>query len=248
MTSMDQAVLNEKLWAAVSTICDPSTKRLNRDPDAEYIIELKDTGHLACRVDKHKAATSGHGTVPSLWEQAEQALFGGEQQIGRGSKPLRERSIADMDLMETMADIRESVSMNLDGRKVHPKDRRPTVPGQLRQLASFVVTNEPDHVELLGQKVAAWGRQLATYLRVLDHKERDVYVRNTPCPECGIRQVAEMRDGEKLVNPAIIIEFGDGYVRAARCRQCNFVWWRGPDLEWLADVTNPIRIDQQEAS
>ncbi len=222
----------DRLWRAIDSITKPSSRPVVRDEAVAHLVELRDSGRLAV------AVTSKQGTIPSLWEQAEEALFGGEQQIGGGSKPLRERSIADMDLMETMSDIRESIGWNLDGRKI--REKRGTVPAQMRQLAAFIATNEPANVDLWIDKLERWARLLGVRLNALEHQPKPVYLRNMPCPTCKTRQVTVERDGDKVVVPAIVIDFREGYVRAAECQACGDAWFRGPDLEALAEVANPI--------
>jgi hypothetical protein len=79
---------------------------------------------------------------------------------------------------------------------------------------------------------------------MLDHAPRDVHLRNTPCPECGARQYTRRDDttGERMVFPAIKVDFADGLVRAAECQACGHAWFRGEDLESLAAVVNPEQL------
>lgn len=236
----EQAALVDALWLAVDAVTKPSTRRLNRDTESEYTFELRDTGSLFCRVDKYRAATSGFGTVPSLWSQAVDALFGGSEGSSEGgAKPLRERSIADMNLMETMLDIRESIETNLGRRGITRKLRRDDVPDMLRQLASLIIAKEPDHVELWKLKIEAWAKQLGNYLQAVEREPRKRTIRGLACELCGARQVSLDREWphevvktgsspDNLVEPAVSIEFNEGSARCVLCRACSQVLaWRG---------------------
>jgi hypothetical protein len=244
----DQAAV----WAAVDKLTKDTRQKVLRAGDADWRVAF-DEATRVCVVAQYRAAfeaaTSGYAIIPSLWEQSTIALTGGEVQAGRGSKPLRERSIADLDLMEIRSIIRdttrhelerlgEKTLRNADGSKVafHPNE--------MRRFASLALEKEPDRADWWQYRFEAWGRLLTTYLRNAEHQARPVYLRNSACPTCRTRQVTIDRDGEPTVVPALVIDFRDGYVRAAQCQACDTTWFRGPDLEQLAaDLGEGLRTD-----
>src|SRR4051812_25037628 len=99
------------LWDAVDGLVASKRVKIDRQgaPDPEVGGWLIHRGGVenACSVPSHTRAVATHrsasvvwATVPSLWDQSTAALFGGEAGSGRGSKPLRERSVADLNLIE----------------------------------------------------------------------------------------------------------------------------------------------------
>ena len=226
----------EALWSAVDAITKPTKRKLDRSPEAEWLEALRhDPDITVCDVATYRAATLAYGEIPSLWDQATWALTtGSEQTEGGGQTPLRERSPADLNLMETMADIREAVKLQLEGRNVRPEG---TTPAQMRRLASTLIRlGNTEHVEWWTFRFAQWARVLATYLQAVDRAPKPVRLRNAPCPLCRTRQVVVVEDGERKVYPPILIDFEGGWIRAARCQACGHAWFRGNDLGQLADM------------
>lgn len=265
------------IWNAVDKLTKPRRQRLERT-DAEWVHEhdqiLSDIAagkNGVCSVTLYRqqqaartAGTAVWADVPSLWEQSTIALDGSETQTARGSKPLRERSIADLDLMEIRALIRDTTRRELELRNVHTAQlangrSREFDTKELRHLASLVIkegrsrlagagVDLPD-LEFWRYRFEQWGRLLETYLNAAEREARPVRLRNSACPECGARQVVLDPDGERTVAPALVIDFRDGYVRAAECSQCGAAWFRGPDLEALADALGVgIRDARSEAA
>jgi hypothetical protein len=226
-----------RLWTAVDALTLPSKLKLHREPaEAEWLRELADDPTLrVCDVAAYRAATATWGAVPCLWAQAEAALgTGSEAAEGGGRSPLRERSPADLDLMETMLTIRESMAWQLPGRGIAPRSLR--MIDQMRQLAAHVVSNEPQHVEWWAYRFDQWARLLGRYLRAIETGPRPVRLR-AACPMCRTRQTTiEGENGERTVVPPILIDFDNGWIRAATCIVCMTTWWRGNDLGELANL------------
>lgn len=224
------------LWAAVDSITQPTRRKLVRVEDADWLEELAKNGQGSfCRVADYRAAMLAYGEIPALWHQAEWALTTGSEKSEGGSSPLRERSPADLDLMETMLTIRESMSWQLKGRQLTP---RPTLPEQMRQLASHIAGHEPQHIEWWTYRFEQWSRLLATHLRAMERAPKPVRLRNAPCPVCRTKQLTIEEDGENKVVPPLLIDFVDGHIRAAQCIACMSTWWRGAELNELADLIN----------
>jgi len=222
----------EALWAAVDAISRPTTRRVMRDADPDWLGELGTLSNGFCDVNAYRAATVSHGTIPSLWEQAEMALTTGAESASGNPSPLAQRSPADMDLMEIMLTIREVIGLQLGSTKLAP---RKELCSQLRQFASHIVTSEPEHVAWWEYRIAQWARLLAVYLRNVESQPKPVRLRDTACPDCGVKQVrVEIEDVWQLV-PPLLIDFKDGYIRAAECTNCTKTWWRGEDLFELAE-------------
>jgi hypothetical protein len=178
--------------------------------------------------------------IPSLWDQSTDALNRGSEAGSGGSSPLRERSPADLDLMEIRCLIRDTVrhELALRGRRVrHHAGGCPRpfdADDELRGLASLVLQRNPDEVWWWEYRFVSWARLLEGYLQAVERTARSVYLRNSPCPTCRTKQVTLEREGERVVVPAIVVDFRDGYIRAAVCQACGDTRWRGPDLERLA--------------
>lgn len=221
----DQSVVVARLWAAVDRLTKPSQHRIVRDDEpSEWLL---------AQPVRSAAVVSSYGIVPSLWEQAAGALVGGEVGGGTGTKPLRERSPADLDLMEIMSIIRETVRTELAERDTDPLPA--TVPGQIRRLASVVIRADPDHGWWWEYRFAQWARVLETYLHNAEHTPKMTRLRNSACPSCAARQMTIEGEDGPVVVPVLVVDFtADGLVRACECMACGRAWFRGVQMEMLA--------------
>lgn len=244
----------DALWLAVDSLTKPSTRRLTRTDETEALQDLQkrvewNSSHAyrQCSVAAYreaqavyKTAVTSHGTIPSLWKQAEAAVSGGAEKAEGQPSPKATRSPADLALMETMADIREAIQNNLAGRGLKP---RPTVPEQIRQLAANL---KAEHVDWWTFRFAQWQRVLESYLQAVENGPKPVRLRSAPCPECGAKSVLVDTDDGPVVASPLLIDFRDGYVRAATCSACSHAWWRGEELLELAEriaYDTPKRTD-----
>lgn len=228
------------LWDAVDGLTKPTSRKVGRDiNDADWLWELANDPTLTvCDVAAYRAATLAYGHIPALWDQAQWALTTGLESGGSGSSPLRERSPADLDLMETMLTVRETILTQLQGRGLQPRHE---VKAQMRQLTAYLVTNGPaEHVEWWTFRFAQWGRLITNHLNAADHAPKPVHLRNTACPECSTRQVTitDKDSSEKRVFPAILIDFENDMIRAAWCQACGYAWFRGDQLGELANLVD----------
>lgn len=229
------------VWRAVSALVDPEHRRIERVQDADWLDELAGLFRQRglCDVAAYRAATRAHAVIPSLWDQATEALAT-RTDDGTGSKPLRERSPADLDLMEIRSLIRDTTRGELEKRGtktlMDKSGRQATFKAavEIRGLASKVTADPDEDLSWWEYRFASWARLLSNYLRAAEHAPRSVRLRNAPCPVCRIKQVTIEQGGEMVVAPPILIDFRDGMVRAATCDACSASWFRGPDLERLA--------------
>lgn len=186
--------------------------------------------------------TKVRAVVPPLWAQAMEALHGLYRKGNEGGPgSLSERGLVDLDLMEACALIRETTRAELAKRHIHPRaigihlDRPvPFKAAEFRTLAAAVLP-EVDDLWWWEYRFASWARWLANYLRI-EHSPRKVRLRNAPCPECRTTYVVVEGDDGPVVAGPILIDFSNGYVRAAQCTGCGHLWWRGEDLERLAKL------------
>lgn len=257
MPSQQQVPSSTLLWSAVDRITEPTTRRLHRDerPDevAATVAELREQDQRAAEpVDsaakiprvgyqvprnnlaRYAALSRGHATVPSLWDQSTDALTASNADQAEGKSGSVHRTPCDVDLMETRSMIAETIRVNLKQRGTHPKQ---TVPAQMRQLASLIAGREPEHVEWWTFRFEQWGRVLAVYLQAVVSQPKPRRIRGVACPECQIRTVVvENESGERMSVPPIVIDFRDGYMRAAECTGCGATLaWRGEEMWQLAD-------------
>lgn len=239
------------LWAAVDRIVEPRHVHMDRDSDLD---ESWDKGRGWCDVTAYRAATSRHGLIPSLWEQAEDAVNGkGDNDGARGSVPARERSIADWALLEHLAAVKESVRMFAVayGDPPKPHDQPFYARGEIRHLASLMIQKEPpDQLPLYVYRVEQWGRVLARLLNQTDGpKPCRPRVR---CAECGSGMIAVQNpettdpDDRIMVWPVVITHMlvnGAYRVRGAQCDACGHWWWPGDLAEayGLEDGTEATR-------
>jgi len=203
------------LWTQTDMLTEPRRVKL-----------LRDTG------------TADWTSVPSLWCQLEDALSCGME----GSKATARGSVhrvpLNIDAYELAADIRDIVWDALAGHDVKP---RATVPESVRALASAVIATVDD--DLTGwwtYRVGSWCRQITNVLRLNDEPQPRG-IRGAACPTCQATHVTALRDGERVREPALRIDFADGMVRAASCSACGASWFRGDALVDLADLIATTR-------
>lgn len=252
------------LWDAVDKLVAPTRVKIDRQEAVEsaesWLIRAGADPAGACWVPgrakvlaSHRSASAVWATVPSLWDQSTIALYGAEAAAGRGSKPLRERSVADLNLMEiraqTIEGIRDVQQKLADAGKCEEPSAGEFQPREVRHVASLVQRHQDGYADEFAFRLTSWARALETYLNAGEHESRPVRLRGCPCPTCGTRQVLIDRDGnitawtdaedhhggDRTVASALVIRFGqDGQVRAAECEACGDGWFRGEDLERLA--------------
>ena len=210
------------IWAAIDALTKPSLRRIDHDQRGTI-----------------------WGEVPSLWDQANQALYG---EVGPGgpSGPKDERSVADLDLMERLYIIRDTTREELQRRHIDPGHSTPI---QLVQLGQHVVRRELDELWWWVYRFASWANWLEISLQLVE-KPPTPYIRSTPCPQCGTRQVILDRATGKVIrcgkpgciNPdhivvsALHIIWVGNYTRDIECQQCGFVWFRGAGFNTLSDL------------
>jgi hypothetical protein len=205
-----------------------------------------------CRVDAYRAATTRHGTIPSLWDQSTLALFGGEVGGEAGGKLAEERSPADLDLLEIRSQIRHGVREErarlLNGAK-DPLGLRHRADGtrpefqpskELRSLSSLLITHDPRLIDWWAHRLTSWGNALETYLNVKERAAQPFGLRGVPCPECLVRRVIAEDNGTRVERPALTVEVRNGMPRAAVCAACGSTWFAGDQLAALAAWINPV--------
>lgn len=230
----------DELWAAVDRLTQPTNRKVMRDPNPEATAETVDALRRQAAAEKlvthdlarYSAMRAKHATVPSLWDQAVEALGTSNTDMDYTGGGSVHRTPCDIDLMEIMSQVRESVDFNTAKRGNKPTG---TVPQQIRHLASLIVTNEPGHVPLWADKFWAWTRALEKYLQAVQTEPKPRRLRGMSCPECQISRVVHEIDGERVSNPPLIVDFRDGYMRAAYCEGCGATWFRGEQMLDLMD-------------
>lgn len=239
------------IWDAVDRLTKPRRQKLDRAPgtDSAWLAEITiwlrklaaphegtcDVPTYRAATAAQKAATQTHALIPSLWDQSTTALHGTEIATDRGNKPLRERTIADLDLMEIRSIIRDTTRRELETRGTRTHGTQGVFnPHEIRALASLITADTKADHAWWQYRFDQWGRLLETYLHAAEHQARPVRLRNAPCPNCRTRQITIDQDGEQVVAPPLIIDFRDGYIRAAECSHCGHTWFRGDQLEELA--------------
>jgi hypothetical protein len=196
-----------QIWAGVDELTKVSTVAIERDD-----------------------GTRTYAKIPSLWEQSNVAISGrADVNVRTGSAA--ERSPVDLNLLEVRSLIRNTTQRAIRTRQQIP---RPGVPAQLRQLASLVVGEAPDRHWWWAYRFPSWARLLRTYLDLSERTPMPVRLRGSACPSCGTRQVSTESDDGLVIVPALVIDFRQGFVRAAECAACHAHWWRGAELEALA--------------
>jgi hypothetical protein len=208
--------------------CDHLQQQL--DDIAEQITNL---------TARAEAAKTSWADIPSLWTQASDALTTGSESAGGRTSSINTRTPIDIDLMEWRATIRDTVTVELGKRRIDP---RATVPQQIRQLAAAVVTDPDTDIAWWTYRFESWARTLATYVQAAQTQPRPIRLRGTACPECAAKQVIIESELGPVVAPPLLIDFREGYVRAAQCSACGHAWFRGEELEALAATVTAGRM------
>ncbi len=235
------------LWLAADALTKPTTMRLHRDAvDVDLAAALlhdlaNNPRRSRCSVQEYQRAMQsaagqdrGHGTIPPLIEQAEAAVTGSDGSDEGGASLGRERSVADLALLETLFQIREQCTAEV--REHHLSPRR-TANELVRQVASIIAAdNDAETIQWWQWRFDQWHRILSNQLNAADNGPRPFRLRDSPCPECGARQTRVKEQGEWRMVPPLRIDFRDGMVRAATCSECGHAWMRGDALNELGDT------------
>jgi hypothetical protein len=229
--------MTEPLWSTVDAITKPTSMRLWR---AERSVE--EPGDLfadyltrrvgSCDVAAYRASMRNHGTVPSLWAQAQQALYKTGETLDGNRSPLRTRSPADVALMMVMRDIRELVA---EFFKQDDKADVPTVeqlPEKLRHMASEILRRQAG-VDLWGYRLEQFRRLLESHLQAVDRGPKPMRLR-VRCPLCKTETITITDlEGNEIVARPILAVYRDGGLRCMECQACTATWWPGAGIHEL---------------
>lgn len=205
------SVASDHIWVSVDALTLPTKRLVPRDD-----------------------GTTTPALILSLWDQATESLaHGSEGDGGARWGSLSEYSPMDLNLMEVRAIIAETTLREVTKRSL---ERRPTTPGQLRQLAVHVIGYEVEALWWWEYRFSSWARQLSTYLRAAEREVKPIRLRNSPCPRCGAQSVLVDGDDGEVIAPPIVIAFREGHVQGAQCEACSYTWFRGDALSELAQA------------
>lgn len=240
------------LWLAVDSITKPTTRRLIRDEDSDWLSEITQDRDF-CDVPTYRASTKSHGLIPSLWEQAEMALYKTGESLDGHRSPLSTRSPADVTLMETMLTIREIIGMQIAGRKLTP---RASVPLQIRQLAAHIVTSEPEHLEWWIWRLGHFARLLEVHLQAVVQGPRPMRLR-CRCPLCKTEHIpidgpdgstdANGKPIQIVVRPLLAV-YRDQMFRCFECGACSYSWFAGAGVHQLRDEIEADELSDLEGT
>ncbi len=237
------------LWTSVDALTRPTTMRIHRDALEEAdlaAVLLHDLSanprRTRCSVAEYHRAHElaagqerGHGTIPPLVEQAQAAVTGqGDNDDTSGAVLGRERSVADLALMETLFTLRELLAAEIRDHRATP---RTSLLAQIRQVASLIAADGDDEtITWWTWRLDQWGWVIANQLNAVDNGPRPFRLRDSQCPRCGARQTRVREQGEWRLVPPLRIDFREGMVRAATCSGCGHAWMRGDGLRELGDT------------
>lgn len=180
--------------------------------------------------------TTSYGTVPSLWDMAEDALaMGSETSDVIVSRP--HRSPIDLNLMEIRKTIAEFTQHELQRfHREHgtPLDLAVPMPAQIQALAGAAITWEKDELDFWAHRFGQWMRVIANYLEPVNRANR----MRSPCPRCLVDRVrVDFGMGEVLAYPILIRMHHDRVIHYAQCQNadCGATWFRGDALHQLAE-------------
>jgi hypothetical protein len=199
--------MSAELWAAVDGLTRPVRQRLERD-----------------------GGGSEWANMPSLLAQLIEAVQTGAGGSGKGKQESRPPlDIACMSLLlEIAGDIAEACR-SFDIKRDFDIEK------DLRHLASAVtaVPDNGDEIDWWTERVRRWCGQIRA--TISSDPDRSWRLHGVPCPDCGTKHVTEQQNGETLRTPVIQVKWVRGLVRYIQCQACEAVWYRGADLEQLAE-------------
>lgn len=194
------------IWAAVDRLTNPIRERIERDGGRlEWI------------------------TLPSLYDQLAEAVQNGAGSQARGVQASRPPldAIALSLLVDIDGTIREACR-DRDVKRAFDTHR------DLRGLASSLLReSEGDELDWWTGKLGEWAGEIRAVIS--SDPDRPTRLHSIPCPACRATHVTERDGTDHVRRPAIVVSWANGYVRAVECRMCGAVWFRGADLEKLAD-------------
>lgn len=206
----------ETLWRAVDALTLPDRQRVHLDGD-----------------DEHPDGRTITATVPSLWDQLVEAAEPGAETGGATSRAPGSRPPTGDDVLA----VRLAITAGVTHRRVLA-GLRPVedIAAGLRGLAAHHAGGgDPDAVTELADLAAGWVRAARAALRI-GHTARGLRVR-CPRPACGQTWVPGPDGRESAL---VVVLSPAGVVRAATCRACQAVWWRGDPLDRLGDYVRAL--------
>lgn len=245
--------MTEQLWAAIDAITKPTSKPVFREGAGDLINDLADREKGLCHVAEYRNSMVGHGTIPSLWEQAEMALYKTGETLDGNRSPLATRSPADVALMEIMLTVREQLAAYFSDLD-EPVPASSAVPAKLRHLASDVIRNKPNLVDEWTYRIGQFRRLLETHLQALDRGPRPMRLR-TRCPVCKTGHLtiedpdgAIGKDGKplRLLIRPILAVYRDHWFRCFECEACLTTWFAGSGVHDLKALIEADDLSEHE--
>jgi hypothetical protein len=168
--------------------------------------------------------------MPSLLQQLAEAVVSGAGGHGRGKQGSRPPlDIAAMSLMlEIVSCVREAL-IGFD-RKPDPDTGE-----SVRDLASELLRHpdEADAVDWWTSQFRSWGGQIRA--AISSDPDRPTRLWGVACPECSVKFIPEIRDGEQVKRPAVFVHWNRKLLQAIECSACTASWFRGEQLDQLVD-------------
>jgi hypothetical protein len=240
------------LWAAVDGLVKPRHVKLLRDTGAADWTTVPPLWQqleaaLTCGMESGKAARSTVHRVPlnvgayELAADIRDILV--DALAGHDEKPLRDGpTTKQLAAIAAQRAAERTYGLYVIELTPLPPQGRILVPASLRHLASIVTAiGDEDLIGWWIYRVTSWSRQIIHVLR-LEEAPQPRRIRDTSCPMCAATHVTTRNpDGEKIREPALLIDFTDGMVRAASCSACGASWFRGDALVDLADLIATTR-------
>jgi hypothetical protein len=195
------------LWSAVDELTKPQQLRLLRDDGSTEWVRL-----------------------PCLFMQLADAVQTGAGGHARGKQ--QSRPPLDIVCMSLLIDIAETVA---DACRSYDLKRYRDTPRDMRQVASTLVRiGDDDLTDWWVGRLHRWCGSIRS--NISNDTDRPWHLQGLPCPHCAATFAPDVdEDGLPIRRPAVIVTWRGGYVRAVECRMCTAVWYRGSDLETLAE-------------
>lgn len=185
------------------------------------------------RSDDLIAAASRKPGLPSLWRQLTEFVQSGRGSAGHGlqeSKPPLD--VTALGLMILIADTiglachTMQIARTFDAfEDLHQVIRRVTADG------------DPDVMAQWHRALTSWCQRIRTV--TMNDPDRPTRLHGTPCKACGATSVRERgSDGVVVNQPALVVSWADGLVRAVECQGCGVAWFRGSGLLTMRRTDN----------
>jgi hypothetical protein len=172
--------------------------------------------------------------LPSLWRQLTDTVQSGRGAPSRSSQ--ESKPPLDLAALNLMILIADQIGLACHTMRI---PRTFDAPEDLRQVIRHITEGggDPDTLRQWDRALTSWAQRIRVI--TMNDPDRPTRLHGASCKNCGAITVHERDpDGATLNQPALMVTWQDGLVRAVECRSCGTAWFRGSGMLTMRHTDN----------